>query len=674
MVDVRGSQVDQSVSEGAGRPLRALWRHHRRYRPRVVAAVAATTLNTAADVAPELLIGVAVDIVVRGATPSPPASSGSRPLRPAGGGRDPQRRRLGGRVGLDYLPTCCGAGWPSRSSTTCGSTPTRTCRISTSPGTRVRLPAGCWRDQRRRQPARTLPRRRRPSHPAHVLDGRLRGCRVRRHLVAADAVRVPPGAGHRGRLHPLPAPPRAALQRRPRPAGRTVARPSRPTSAGSPPSRPSPPSSGRSNASAGVSDAYREANRRAIRSSAAFVPLIRMAILAGFTSTLLLGGWLVLEGQLEIGLYTVLVFMTQRLLWPLTDLGETLDLYQRAMASTRRIFTLMAERGQQQPGPSTLPGPVRGGSSSATSGSVTPTVPTCCAGSNLVVPAGETHAVVGATGAGKSSVLRLRPALLRPPRRLGAAGRDRRPRADLGRSARVIGYVSQDVFLFHGTVRDNIAYGRPGATDAEVREAARLAEASRFIEAYPGRLRHGGRGARPHALGRATAADRPGPGDSARSCRPRARRGHVRGRQRDRGRHPALPGPRHRRPDRVDRRPPAVDRPRCRPDLGPRRRSGGGVGHPRRAGGQTRPLRQPLGRPDRSRRASPCCETEREWGVRSAGRGISRRSGIFLTGTERIAASCGMPTCGSERSGVRSRSTRTTHEWSAIAWTTKVPG
>jgi len=58
--------VDGSVSEGVARPLRALWRHHRRFRPRVIAAVAATTANTAADVAPELLLGVAVDIVVRG--------------------------------------------------------------------------------------------------------------------------------------------------------------------------------------------------------------------------------------------------------------------------------------------------------------------------------------------------------------------------------------------------------------------------------------------------------------------------------------------------------------------------------------------------------------------------------------------------------------------------------
>ena len=91
-----------------------------------------------------------------------------------------------------------------------------------------------------------------------------------------------------------------------------------------------------------ASQAYREANRDAIRLSSAFVPVIRMAILAGFTVTLLWGGNAVLRGDLEVGLFSVLVYMTQRLLWPLTRLGETLDLYQRAMASTRRILDLLA--------------------------------------------------------------------------------------------------------------------------------------------------------------------------------------------------------------------------------------------------------------------------------------------------------------------------------------------
>ena len=81
---------------------------------------------------------------------------------------------------------------------------------------------------------------------------------------------------------------------------------------------------------AAESDRYRLVNRDAIRLSSAFIPLIRMAILAGFTMTLVVGGRAALRGDLEVGLFSVLVFMTQRLLWPLTRLGETLDLYQRA--------------------------------------------------------------------------------------------------------------------------------------------------------------------------------------------------------------------------------------------------------------------------------------------------------------------------------------------------------
>ena len=90
-----------------------------------------------------------------------------------------------------------------------------------------------------------------------------------------------------------------------------------------------------------LSTVYREANREAIRLSAAFTPLIRMAILCGFTATLLLGGWITLEGSLAVGAYSVLVFMTQRLLWPLTRLGETFDLYQRAMASSTRVLDVL---------------------------------------------------------------------------------------------------------------------------------------------------------------------------------------------------------------------------------------------------------------------------------------------------------------------------------------------
>jgi ATP-binding cassette, subfamily B, bacterial len=77
--------------------------------------------------------------------------------------------------------------------------------------------------------------------------------------------------------------------------------------------------------------------------SSAFIPLVRIAILAGFIAILILGGLQAIDGQLAVGAYSVMVFIVQRLLWPLTRLGETFDLYQRAMASTRRILDLIGE-------------------------------------------------------------------------------------------------------------------------------------------------------------------------------------------------------------------------------------------------------------------------------------------------------------------------------------------
>lgn len=230
---------------------------------------------------------------------------------------------------------------------------------------------------------------------------------------------------------------------------------------------------------------YRTANNEAIKFSAAFVPLIRMAILAGFTCTLVVGGWLALNGHLEVGVYSVLVFMTQRLLWPLTSLGATLDLYQRAMASTRRIFGLLDVRPVMKEGQGQLSQPIQGSLGFEGVSFGYGDGPDILRGITLSVPAGETHAIVGPTGAGKSTIIRL---LLRfHDARQGRVLVDGRDVKELGYSSlrHAFGYVSQDVFLFHGTVRENIAYGRQDASQADIEEAARLAEAHEFILQLP---------------------------------------------------------------------------------------------------------------------------------------------------------------------------------------------
>ena len=252
---------------------------------------------------------------------------------------------------------------------------------------------------------------------------------------------------------------------------------------------------------AAASGVYREANREAIRLSSAFIPLIRLAILAAFTLTLLIGGRAALDGTLEVGVFSVLVYMTQRLLWPLTRLGETFDLYQRAMASTRRILDLLAVDPTIVDGRHALPVPVRGevrfeSVRFAYGPAPTPSVAgnggdgerprrPVLDGFDLVVPPGETHAIVGSTGAGKSTVVKL---LLRlydtSTGRIALDGVDVRnvPLAELRHA---IGYVGQDVFMFQGTVRENLAYGRPDAADSDLERAARLAEAHDFIAELP---------------------------------------------------------------------------------------------------------------------------------------------------------------------------------------------
>ena len=243
---------------------------------------------------------------------------------------------------------------------------------------------------------------------------------------------------------------------------------------------------------------YAARNRRAIVLSAAFSPLIRVVIMGGFLVTLLYGGRLALDGTLAIGAFGLLVFLTQRLLWPFTRVGAVLDLYQRAMASTRRVLDLLDVE------PTIIDGPERREVSDVKGElrfddvrfAYVPGTPVL-RGLDLCMPFGETTAIVGSTGAGKSTIIKL---LLRfyevgddggPITLDGTDVRDLRLR-DLRRA---VSLVSQDVYLFEGTVRDNIAYGWPGPDEdpthwteppfSSIVEAATLAEAHEFIMKLP---------------------------------------------------------------------------------------------------------------------------------------------------------------------------------------------
>ncbi|RYZ06006.1 MAG: ABC transporter ATP-binding protein [Myxococcales bacterium] len=234
-----------------------------------------------------------------------------------------------------------------------------------------------------------------------------------------------------------------------------------------------------------TSDGYRSANTFAIRFSAAITPVIRMAILAGFTVTLLYGGFLALRGEVGVGSYSVLVFLTQRLLWPMTRLADMSDLYQRSMASVERVMNLVETPIRiAYAGKSLSAAKVRGGirfdhvdfayGETATLRDI-----------SLSIEPGRSVAFVGSTGGGKSTLVKLLLRFYEPSR--GQITLDDQPisELDLQDLRRCIGYVAQDSFLADATAAQNISYGLADVPREQVVAAAVAAEAHDFIMALP---------------------------------------------------------------------------------------------------------------------------------------------------------------------------------------------
>ncbi len=240
-----------------------------------------------------------------------------------------------------------------------------------------------------------------------------------------------------------------------------------------------------------VSDAYRQANYDAIRLSALYIPVIRMAIVGGFAGVLLVGSYWVLEGRgiITAGELVLFAMMTERLLWPLTRLGTTLDDFERARASARRIFGLLGTPASIQDPPHPTPLQRAQGEIAfddvefryARGRSHEPVLQ----GISFRIAPGETIGIAGPTGAGKSTLIKLLLRFYDPTS--GAVlldGIDLRSLSlqDLRRN---IALVSQDVYLFHGTIRENIAYRTGDVPIEEVVRAAELAQLHDFVASLP---------------------------------------------------------------------------------------------------------------------------------------------------------------------------------------------
>ncbi|GAA0247859.1 ABC transporter ATP-binding protein [Haladaptatus pallidirubidus] len=243
-----------------------------------------------------------------------------------------------------------------------------------------------------------------------------------------------------------------------------------------------------------VSHEYFGANWDAIVTRIKFFPALQILSGLGFALTFIVGGLWVFNGEgpwfftgnLEAGEFVTFMLLTQRFIWPMAQFGSIINMYQRAYASSARIFGLMDEPSRIREDPDAEHLVVEEGEvvyDDVTFGY--DESETIVEDISFTVEGGDTLALVGPTGAGKSTVLKL---LLRMydvnEGAIRIDGTDIRD-VSLPSIRQNIGYVSQNTFLFYGTVKENIEYGTFDANDEDIEEAAKAAEAHEFITNLP---------------------------------------------------------------------------------------------------------------------------------------------------------------------------------------------
>jgi ATP-binding cassette, subfamily B, bacterial len=236
-----------------------------------------------------------------------------------------------------------------------------------------------------------------------------------------------------------------------------------------------------------LNDENAHANGDALIALAVYTPAVRLFGNLSLVATMVLGAAQVIDGSLEIGVLAAFLLYMRRMYDPLDELAMFYNAYQAAIAALEKISGLLEETpGVPEPAdPRPLPVPVAGRVSFRdVAFAYTPGVPVL-APLDLDIPAGRTVAVVGATGAGKSTLAKLLARFYDPTE--GVVLIDGTDVCTVGAAdlRRAVVMVTQESFLFSGSVADNIALGRPSATRAQIERAADAIGAGEFIRALP---------------------------------------------------------------------------------------------------------------------------------------------------------------------------------------------
>jgi ATP-binding cassette subfamily B protein len=266
---------------------------------------------------------------------------------------------------------------------------------------------------------------------------------------------------------------------------------------------------------------YLESRVGAQRLVATYFPFVQFLSSLADVIVLAVGAQMIHEGRLTTGVLIAFILYIDMFFSPIQQLSQVFDSWQQTRISVARIDELMALESRTPPPAEPLePGRLAGavaiegvsfaypeptaapsavaavrGPADARLGApeedlVAAKPPEALREIDLAIEAGETVALVGETGAGKSTMIKLLARFYDPDRgRVAVDGHDLRD-LDLPAYRHRLGYVPQEAFLFTGTIRDNIAYGRPDATNAEVEAAARAVGAHDFIAALPGAYHH----------------------------------------------------------------------------------------------------------------------------------------------------------------------------------------
>jgi len=235
-----------------------------------------------------------------------------------------------------------------------------------------------------------------------------------------------------------------------------------------------------------MSQEYQQENINAITISSAFNPLIRMGVLAGFLGTMLIGSYMALNGTLEVGSYSVLVFLTQRFLWPFTTLSTLIDDFERTMASTKRIFNMISTTIKiKNPKILTHLDNLKADISFDNVGFSYDNQKPLFENFNLSISFGSSIGIVGDTGSGKTTIAKLLLRLYNIDKGKITIGDTPIDMIDVGFLRKRIGIVNQSPFLFNSTIRDNIGYGLSNPTMEQIKIAAQQSQAMEFIKTLP---------------------------------------------------------------------------------------------------------------------------------------------------------------------------------------------